>query len=120
MNADITARREWAASVLEHCPEPVPTYGSTLFNALNNADMRRVASVVRAAECWARDGDDLIKQLKLEVDLAAELHKADEDARYATDVAEHAERWGHLAVVHRRFLDAEESRGVAARAGGVG
>lgn len=36
----------------------LPIYGSPEWEALDNADPRRFASVVRAAEAWRRDGTD--------------------------------------------------------------
>jgi Protein of unknown function (DUF2742) len=47
----------------------IPIYGSAEWEALDNLDPRRFASVVRAAEVWRREGDpDRIKQRLAEED----------------------------------------------------
>ena len=41
----------------------IPRYGSVAWAALDNADPLKVASALRAAELWARDGDDIAEAL---------------------------------------------------------
>ena len=60
----------------------IPIYGSPEWEALDDLDPRRFASVVRAAECWRRDGDE-----ELHVRLDEELHVADLLARWRVRMA---------------------------------
>ncbi|WP_053205856.1 hypothetical protein [Jiangella muralis] len=50
----------WAAAYIERgiTAGELPVYGSPDFEALPPDDPRRVASCVRAAECWRLDGTD--------------------------------------------------------------
>jgi Protein of unknown function (DUF2742) len=47
-----------------------PLYGSVEWETLHPADPRRYASVVRAAECWRRDGTDGAIRARVEQELA--------------------------------------------------
>lgn len=51
----------------------LPIYGSPEWEALDNIDPRRFASVVRAAEAWRRDSTDQALKTRLK----AELEEAD-------------------------------------------
>ncbi|RLV49000.1 hypothetical protein D9V37_10475 [Nocardioides mangrovicus] len=109
MSPDVETRRRWAARMLARCTVPAPTYGSREFNSLPDGDVRRVAAVVRAAEAWARCGDELVESLHAELELAREAHKRAEDAEYLARAAEHRDSWRHLGVVRgQAFADTEE------------
>jgi hypothetical protein len=76
-----------------------PAYGTPKWLALEDGDVRKVAAVVIAAENWARDGDELEERLRLEVEMAREAFKAEEDAEYASRRDGHRAEWGHLRIV---------------------
>lgn len=58
-----------ARSILSRAPRPIPSYGSPDWTALPKNDLRRVASVLVAAECWrdhcspARVAQDLVERM---------------------------------------------------------
>lgn len=89
----ITSRRRWAYRMLRACPEPPPTYGSPEWLALPEGSAAKVGAVVRAAECWAADGDQLEARLRLELDLARQAAKAAEDADWIARRDAHREDW---------------------------
>lgn len=62
------ATAEWASRLLNRAPaDQIPLYGSPSFDALPDDDPRKVASCVRAAEAWRRDGQpDAIGQRLIE------------------------------------------------------
>lgn len=61
-----------ARSLLARTGRPIPRYGSPEWNALPDGDLRRVAAVVVAAECWRdhcsteRCFEDLIEQQRVD------------------------------------------------------
>jgi hypothetical protein len=59
-----------------------PVYGSPEWLALPEGSPAKVAAVVRAAECWARDGDELEDRLRSEVLALSRANKLAEDAEY--------------------------------------
>ena len=68
-----------------------------------------MAATVRAAECWARSGDELVESLKAEVELAALAQKRAEDADYQARAVAHRAEWRHLGVVRgEAFADTVE------------
>jgi hypothetical protein len=94
------ARRHWAEQMMRRATgTTVPTYGSPEWLALSEGDVRKVAAVVRAAESWAREGDDLEESLRVEVLQMQQAHKALEDAEYVARAQAHREEWRHLRVV---------------------
>jgi hypothetical protein len=78
MSAAYFRRRRWAYRMIQQSPTPPPVYGSPEWLALPEGSPEKVAAVVRAAEAWARQGDDLEANLRLEVDLSRRAFKADE------------------------------------------
>jgi hypothetical protein len=91
----------------------IPVYGADDWEALDNLDPRRFASVVRAAECWRVDGtDDAIRGRLLDELADADLYtrwrvreagldvhgRGSSDWRRVYDVAmaraEYRQRWG--------------------------
>ncbi|MDO9498112.1 MAG: hypothetical protein Q7J48_20580 [Nocardioides sp.] len=85
-------RRTWAYGYLSRVSKPGPAYGSPEWLALPEGP-EKWASVVRAAECWAIDGDTLIERLQAEVRFEREAFKATEDAAYLARAAAHREEW---------------------------
>lgn len=59
-----------------------PSYGSPEWCALPEGSPAKVAAVVRAAECWAVEGDDLERRLRVEVMALSRANKREEDAEY--------------------------------------
>ncbi len=96
---NIESRRQWAEAMIRRCTDAQVSYGSPEWVALPEASCCKVAAVVRAAEGWARQGDDLEANLRLEVELSRRAFKADEDEDYQARAAEHRERWRHLSVL---------------------
>lgn len=80
--AEVAARRRWEYWLIRKCPTPPPLYGSPEWLALPNDSAAKVAACVRAAACWARDGDELPERLAAELDAAREAAKRIEDADY--------------------------------------
>lgn len=100
MSSEIERRREWARlKIGQAAGLLIPQYGSVEFLTLPETSFAKMASAVRAAECWARAGDDLTDDLALELEQTRRVRKQFEDAEYVADIAEHRERWGHLRVV---------------------
>jgi hypothetical protein len=92
----ITARQRWARALMKRAGGRVPPYGSAEWLALPEGDSRKVAAVVRAAECWATDGDNLEERLRVEVEALQAAHKAAEDADYEARRDTHREMWAKL------------------------
>ena len=72
------ARHEWAHRFTSRCTTPPPGYGSPAWLALEDADPRKVAAVVLAAEFAV---------------LAVEAHKAAEDAAFVARREAHRAAW---------------------------
>ena len=62
-------------------------------------DPAQLASMACAAEGWAREGDDLEKNLRESIERIRAAHKAAEDAEYAERVETHRHQWQHLRPV---------------------
>lgn len=84
-------RRRWSAALIERAPD-APAYGSPEWCALPEGP-EKVAAVVRAAECWARDGDDLTERLRVDVEASQTAYRAAEDADWLAHRDWHRERW---------------------------
>ena len=107
--SEVDSRRRWAYRMIRRCPEPPPTYGSADWLALPEGSPAKVAAVIIAAEAWARMGDELEAEIRVELDLAWKAHKAAEDAEYRARAAAHREEWGRLRGVPRgAFADSPE------------
>lgn len=63
-----------------------PSYGSPEWLALPEGSPAKVAAVVRAAECWAVDGDELEERLRREVLALSRANKRAEDAEYVAQI----------------------------------
>jgi hypothetical protein len=74
-----------------------PAYGSPDWLALPEGTPAKVAAVVRAAECWATEGDELEGRLRHEVEHLAAAFKADEDTDYAARRDAHRGEWSGLS-----------------------
>ncbi|MEJ7689031.1 MAG: hypothetical protein WKF76_00565 [Nocardioidaceae bacterium] len=59
----------------------------------------KVAAVVRAAECWGVELDDLPDRLWHELDERRRAEKAEDDAAYLARAAAHRRDWRHLRAV---------------------
>lgn len=62
-----------ARSVLARAARPIPRYGSPEWDALPDGDLRRVAAVLVAAECWR----DHCSPERVAADVAAQLEADD-------------------------------------------
>lgn len=89
-------RREWAQALIRRASKPLPSYGSAEWVALPEGSAEKVASVVIAAECWAREADELEQNLRAEVAELQRAHKVSEDADYVASIEQHREQWKHL------------------------
>lgn len=88
----MNARREWAARLIAAAPA-APSYGSPEWLSLPEGSPAKVAAVVRAAECWAVDGDELEDRLRREVLALSRANKRAEDADYIADCETWAKLW---------------------------
>ena len=90
-------RRTWVRRYIEHQAHtgPAPEYGSTEWLALPDDDMRKWISAVKAAECWAQEGDNLEPELRREVAEMQRQHKLREDEEYQQSATAHRERYGN-------------------------
>ncbi|WP_299057067.1 hypothetical protein [uncultured Nocardioides sp.] len=107
-------RRQWAYKLVRKAAPNSPAYGTAEWLALPESSPEKIAAVVRAAECWAREGDELEEKLRHEVALARRAFKVEEDRGYQERAAAHKERWKHLRVVRN---DTTYSQTEAFRAG---
>lgn len=88
-------RQEWAALYIHRgrTAGELPRYGSPAWLDLPDADPRKVAAVVVAAECWADDLDNLEQRLHDEITASRQV-QAEEDAvafaHVAASVRRHA------------------------------
>ena len=80
----VIRRRRWSYALVRRAKAPIPAFGSKAWMNLTEGSAEKVASVVVAAEAWARDADDIEARLQREVAesrraferLDAELHRA--------------------------------------------
>lgn len=90
-------RREWAHRLIGSAAGlKVPAYDSPAFLRLPEGSPQQIAAVVRAAECWARDGDELEDQLRHEIEYGWRARKTLEDAAYVDQIESHRDQWAHL------------------------
>lgn len=107
----IEARRSWAARMIQRCSTRPPAYGSTEWLLMPDGP-DKVAAVVIAAECNARHDDDLVENLRTEIELAARAHKAAEDDAYLARRDAHRDTWGNLRLIRGgAYADSAEFRG---------
>ncbi len=96
---EVGARRRWAYGLIRRAATPVPSYGSREWLQLPDGSAERIASVVVAAESWARELDDLPDRLEHELDERRRAEKAAEDAEYQARATAHRREWRHLRVI---------------------
>jgi hypothetical protein len=97
--------------MIHRCTTPPPQYGSEEWLNLPEGDFRKIAGVVNAAECWARDGDNLAENLRAEVEALRAAHKANDDAEYVARRDAHRQEWKHLRLVRgMAYADTDEFR----------
>ncbi len=92
MTPDTEARRGWAYALIGRCKTPPPRYGSPEFLALADGP-EKVASVIVAAENWARDGDNLEENLRVQLEAERAAFKRLEDEEYLARRDAHRESW---------------------------
>lgn len=63
-----------------------PSYDSPEWLALPDDSPAKWAALARAAECWARDGEELEERLRREVLALSRANKRAEDADYVAQV----------------------------------
>lgn len=88
----MNARQEWARHLLAAAPD-APAYGSPEWLALPEGSPAKVAAVVRAAEAWAVDGDELEGRLRVEVMALSRANKLEDVAEYIADCEAWRQRW---------------------------
>ncbi len=98
------ARKRWARRMITRPGTPVPTYGTPEWLALPEGDVAKVAAVVRAAECWATEGDELEERLRSEVEALRVAHKRDDDADYLARRDAHRAEWSGLPATFDKAL----------------
>lgn len=86
------ARQEWAKALLGRATGPVPAYGTAEWLALPDGPAK-VAAVVRAAECWAREADDLEARLRYELWWDWMREKRAQDAARIEQIEAHRAQW---------------------------
>lgn len=89
----MNARRRWAERMLIQAGTPVPRYGSPEWLALPEGDRRKVAAVIVAAECWAREADEIEDRLRVEIEFSRIAHKLIDDAEYVARRDAHRAEW---------------------------
>lgn len=83
------ARKAWVRRYTRQAPD-APPFGSAQWLALPDGPAK-IAAVVRAAEAWAMDGDDLQARLGAELDaLRLADKRAEDDAWHARQAAHRA------------------------------
>lgn len=90
------------------CTNPIPIYGSPEWVSLPDGSLAKVAAVVRAAEAWATEGDDIGGRLAVELDIARHAHKAAEDLDYAARRDAHRESWNPRGAFRHGPRDDDE------------
>lgn len=85
-------RRRWAYGLISRCSTPPPAYGSPEWLALPDGP-EKTAAVVCAAEAWAIEGDNLLENLRIEIELSQAAHKAAEDDAYVARRDAHRAGW---------------------------
>jgi len=104
------ARKRWARRMMTAAGGPSPAYGTPEWLALPEGDRCKVASVVRAAECWAAEEDTLEERLRVEVEALRAAYKRDEDAGYAARRDAHRAEYSGLAGQVVRIERAKRAR----------
>jgi len=100
-HVDGTSRSRWARRMIGAVAKPLPSYGSPEWVALPEGDRRKVAAVVVAAECWARDLEHLAEDLRSEFHLA----KQREDADYQERHRAHRDQWARVKLSRGAYAD---------------
>jgi hypothetical protein len=100
----VSARQEWAQCLISRHPSP-PAYGSPEWLALPESHPAKIAAVVVAAECWARDGDELEYRLRSEVLALSRANKLAEDAEYVASYQRPAQTLPDAAELEAEFWD---------------
>lgn len=92
-------RKHWAFPLIRRGGANLPAYGSDEWLALPENSPIRIASCVRAAETWAQQGDNLVAELREEVEQSRIAYKRTEDQDYVARREAHRKEWRHLRSV---------------------
>ena len=116
---EVAARHRWAYSLLRRAKTPAPRYGSTEWAALADADPRKVAACVRAAECWVTSSDNLVDDLHADLHAARQAHKEADDGDYVARWRAHRTEWSRRTSAGKPFAQrrAEQLEAANLRAG---
>lgn len=97
-------RKAWARTYIQR-GKGSPMYGTPEWLALPDDHPGKVAACVRAAECWATEGDEYEGRIEHELDALALAHKRIDDAEFVAAGEAHAHRWRHLTDSHRALMN---------------
>lgn len=105
----------WARRLIAHGRNAgaLPRYGDDEWRRLADADPRKVAAAVVAAECWRLDGERLPWRIADEIiaaRAAADRLEAEEFAAVAEHVRSFANRPGQVERVERGFIPRDPKR----------
>lgn len=85
-----------------------PAYGSAEWDCLPDGDARKRAACIIAAECWATQAENLVRDLEIELRVAREANRTAEDLAYKAAIEQHAADWSWLTRAPRSpFADQE-------------
>lgn len=91
-NLNAYRRRAWAYRFISRVSTPGVVYGSPEFLAMPEGP-EKWGIAIRAAECWASDGDNLKENLRVELEAARHADKLLEDAAYRRRRDAHRDGW---------------------------
>ncbi len=116
---EASARRRWAYSLIRRASSPVPSYRSAEWANLPDGDPAKVAGCVVAAEAWAQDAENVVEDLRHEIDVRREVFKLAEDADYQDRAQAHRAEWSRLPSSGKSFAErrAEQLASVKPRPG---
>ena len=106
----MNARQRWAQRMIAAAGTPLPRYGSPEWLELPEGDRRKVAAVIVAAECWAREADELEERLRVEVEFSRIAHKLIDDAEYVARRDAHRAEWKARNAAIKRVDQARAAR----------
>ncbi len=99
MSREQQVRRAWAAKYLA-VGVGAPAYGTAEWLALPDGPLK-VAAVVRAAECWVRESEELPTTLRAEIDALRAAYKTGEDDGFRVRSESHRRAWDGRAGCFR-------------------
>ena len=93
---EVAARRSWAYRLLRRCSQPPPIFGSREWLELPEGTPEKIGAVVVAAECWAQGQDNLVDDLRCDLDARRRIDKELDDADYQARAKAHRIEWSQL------------------------